>query len=205
MLIKSIVDNKMYVPCTENRVIKYLSLSLIISSCPVLVTSTHQPVNTRNSSKESLLRMLAILESLSINYLSIDDICGSLFEWCKNNESRNIQWNTSSIFTRRYTSLLFDSLNKSIPYDIVPVRKLQDWIVTSMPRINLFEAIFVPGNKTTMLEWVDNILCCLFGLVNNKINIYRATLWMSTHSYKTVHNKRLNNMVENIYNVRLEL
>ena len=65
-----------------------------------------------------------------------------------------------------------------------------------MPRINLFEAIFVPGNKTTMLEWVDNILCCLFGLVNNKINIDRATLWMSTHSYKTVHDKKLNNMVE---------
>ena len=65
-----------------------------------------------------------------------------------------------------------------------------------MPHINLFEAIFVPGNKTTMLEWVDNILCCLFGLVNNKINIYRATLWMSTHSYKTVHDKKLNNMVE---------
>ena len=42
-----------------------------------------------------------------------------------------------------------------------------------------------------MLEWLDNILCCLFGLVNNKINIDRATLWMSVHSYKTVHDLRL--------------
>ena len=140
--------------------------------------------------------MLAIQESLSINCLFIDDICGSLFGWCKNNESRNIQWNTSSIFTRRYTSLLFESLNNSIPYDIVPIRKLQAWIVTSMPHINLFEAIFVPGNKTIMLEWLENILCYLFGLVNNTINIDRATLWMSVHSYKTVHDLRLNNMVE---------
>ena len=87
VLIKSIVDNEMYVPCTENRVIKYLSLSLIISSCPLLVTSTHQPVNTRNSSKEILFRMLAIQESLSINCLCIDDICESLFEWFKKNEN----------------------------------------------------------------------------------------------------------------------
>ena len=205
MIIRSIVDNKKYVPYTENKVIKSLLPTLIISSCPILVTSAHQPLNTSNTSKDKLFRMLAIQESLFINCLCIDDMCCSLFEWCRNNESRNIQWNTSSISTRRYTSLLFESLNKNIPYDIVPIRKLQAWVVTSMPHINLFEAIFVPGNKTTMLEWVDNILCCLFGLVNNKINIYRATLWMSTHSYKTVHNKRLNNMVENIYNVRLEL
>ena len=144
--------------------IKHLSPSLIISSCPVLVTSTYRPMNTRNSSKELLFRMLAIQESLSINCLCIDDICGSLFEWCKNNESRNIQWNTSSIFTRRYTFLLLESLNKNIPYNIVPIRKLEAWVVTSIPHVNLFEAIFVLGNKTTMLEWLDNILCFLFGL-----------------------------------------
>ena len=130
--------------------------------------------------------------------MCIDDLCGSLFEWCTNNESRTIQWNTSSIFTRRYTSLLFESLNKNIRYDIVPIRKLQAFVVTSIPHINLFEAIFVPGNKTTMLEWLDNILYCIFGLVKNKINIDRAILLMSTHSYKTVHITRLNNMVENI-------
>ena len=121
-------------------------------------------MNTRNSSNETLFRMLAIQESLSINCLCIDDICGSLFEWCKNNESRNIQWNTSSIFTRRYTFLLLESLNKNIPYNIVPIRKLEAWVVTSIPHVNLFEAIFVLGNKTTMLEWLDNILCFLFGL-----------------------------------------
>ena len=96
--------------------------------------------------------MLTIQESLSIDSLCIDDMCGSLFEWCKNNESRNIQWNTSSIFTRRYTSLIFESLNKNIPYDIVPIKKIQAWVVTSMPHVNLFEATFVPGNRTTMLE-----------------------------------------------------
>ena len=96
--------------------------------------------------------MLVIQESLSINCLCVDDVCGSFFEWCKYNESRNIQWNTSFIFTRRYTSLLFDSLNKNIPYDIVPIKKLQGWVVASMPHVNLFEATFVPGNRTTMLE-----------------------------------------------------
>ena len=151
-IIKSIVNNEKYVPCTEDRAIIHLSPSLIISSFPVLVTSTHQPVNTRDSSKETLFRILAIQESLSINCLCIDDICESLFEWCKNNESRNIQWNTSSIFTRRYTSLIFESLNKNIPYDIVPIKKIQAWVVTSMPHVNLFEATFVPGNRTTMLE-----------------------------------------------------
>ena len=46
-----------------------------------------------------------------------------------------------------------------------------------------------------MLQWLDNILCCLFSLVNNEINIDRATLWMSKHSYKTVQDIELNNMV----------
>ena len=65
-----------------------------------------------------------------------------------------------------------------------------------MPHINLVEAMFVPGNKTTMLQWLDNILSCLFGLVNNEINIDRATLWMSVHSYKTVQDIRLNSMID---------
>ena len=69
-------------------------------------------------------------------------------------------------------------------------------IVTSIPPVNLFEAKFVPGNRTTILEWLNNILCFLFGLVNNEINIDRATLWMSAHSYKTVQDIRLNNMVD---------
>ena len=81
VIIKFIVDNKKYVPYTEDRVIKHLSPSLIISSCPVLVTSTHHPMNTSNTSKEKLFQMLAIQESLSINFLCIDDIYGSLFEW----------------------------------------------------------------------------------------------------------------------------
>ena len=127
-IVKSIVDNEKYVPCTEDRVIRHLSPLFIISSCPVLVTSIHQPANTRNSSKKIFLRLLAIKESLSINYLCIDDMCGSLFEWCKNDESRNIQCNTNSIFTRRYTSLLFELLNKDIPYDIIPIKNLQSWV-----------------------------------------------------------------------------
>ena len=65
-----------------------------------------------------------------------------------------------------------------------------------MPHVNLFEATFVPSNKTTMLEWLNNILCCLFGLVKNEINIDRATLWMSAYSYKTVQYIRVNNMVD---------
>ena len=80
MIIKSIMDNKKYVPCTENRIIKNLSPPVIISSYLVLVTSTHQPVKTRNSSKEILFRMLFIQESLSYNCLCIDEICWSLFE-----------------------------------------------------------------------------------------------------------------------------
>lgn len=151
VIIKFIMDNEKFVPCTENRIINHLSPPLTISSCPVLVTSTHQPVNTRNSSDEILFRMLVIQESLSIICLCIDDIYGSLFEWCKNNESRNIQWNTSSIFTTRCAFLLFESLNKNTSYDIVPIKKVQAWVVISMLHVNLFEAIFVPGNKTTML------------------------------------------------------
>ena len=60
VIIKSTVDNEKYIPCTENKIFKHLSLPLIISSCPVLVTSTHQTMNTRNSSKETLFRMLVI-------------------------------------------------------------------------------------------------------------------------------------------------
>ena len=80
MIIKSIMDNKKYVPCTENRIIKNLSPPVIISSYLVLVTLTHRPVKTRNSSKEILFRMLFIQESLSYNCLCIDEICWSLFE-----------------------------------------------------------------------------------------------------------------------------
>ena len=69
-----------------------------------------------------------------------------------------------------------ESLNKNKPYDIVLIKKMQAWVVTSMSRVNLFEATFVPGNKTTMLQWLDNILCCLFGFINNEINIDRTTL-----------------------------
>ena len=152
-------------------------------------------MNTSNTSKEYCFRMLTIQESLSINCLCIDNICGSLFEWCKNNECRNTQWNTSSIFTRRYTSLIFESLNKNAPYNIVPIKKLQASVVTSMPHVNLFEATFVSGNKTIMLQSLDNILCCLFSLVNNEINIDKATLWMSKNSYKIVKDIELKNMV----------
>ena len=80
VIINYIVDNEKYVPYTENNIITLLP-PLIISSCPVLVTSTHHPMNTSNTSKEKLFQMLAIQESLSINFLCIDDIYGSLFEW----------------------------------------------------------------------------------------------------------------------------
>ena len=66
-----------------------------------------------------------------------------------------------------------------------------------MQHVNLFEATFVPDNKTIMLQRLDNILYCIFGSVNNEINIDRATLWMSTHNYKTVQDVELNNMVDN--------
>ena len=69
IIIKYVVDNKKYVPCTENKVIKPLSSPLVISSYLVLVTSTYQHVNTINTSKEFLFRMLTIQESLSINCL----------------------------------------------------------------------------------------------------------------------------------------
>ena len=52
VIIKSIVDKKKYVPYTENKIFKSLSPPLIISSYPVLVTSTHQSVNTSIASKE---------------------------------------------------------------------------------------------------------------------------------------------------------
>ena len=64
-----------------------------------------------------------------------------------------------------------------------------------MQHVNLFEATFVPDNKTIMLQRLDNILYCIFGSVNNEINIDRAILWMSKHSYKTVKDTELNNMV----------
>ena len=64
-----------------------------------------------------------------------------------------------------------------------------------MPHVNLFQATFVPGNRTIMFQWLDNVLCYLFILVNNEINIDRAILWMSKHSYKTVKDTELNNMV----------
>ena len=41
VIIKSVVYNANYVPCTDNKVIKPLSPPLIISSCPVLVISAH--------------------------------------------------------------------------------------------------------------------------------------------------------------------
>ena len=41
VIIKSVVYNENYVPCTDNKVIKPLSSPLIISSCPVLVISAH--------------------------------------------------------------------------------------------------------------------------------------------------------------------
>ena len=111
VIINSIVDNQKYGRYTEHKIVKPLSPPLIISSCSEVVTSTHHPMNTSNTSKETLFRMLAIQESLSISWLCIDDICGYLFEWCRNNKSRNIQWNTSSVFTRRCTSLIFESFN----------------------------------------------------------------------------------------------
>ena len=109
-------------------------------------------MNTSNTSKEKMFQILDIQELLTINYLCIDDICSSLFEWCRNNESQNIQWNTTFIFTSRYTFLIFKSLNKNIPYDIVPIKKLQAWVDASIPHVDLFEATFVPGNKTTILQ-----------------------------------------------------
>ena len=65
-----------------------------------------------------------------------------------------------------------------------------------MPHVNLFEVTFIPGNKTTMLQWLDNILSCLFGLVNNEINMDRDIQWMSTHTYKTVQDINLDSMVD---------
>ena len=52
VIVKYVVNNTQYVLWTENKMIKLLSPPLIISSYPVLVTSTHQHVNTSNTSKE---------------------------------------------------------------------------------------------------------------------------------------------------------
>ena len=41
VIIKYVVYNENYVPYTDNKVIKSLLPPLIISSCPVLVISTH--------------------------------------------------------------------------------------------------------------------------------------------------------------------
>ena len=135
---------------------------LVISSCPVLVTSTDQGDDTYNISKETQFLMINVQELISVSFVCVNDVCGSLFKWCRNHESRHIQWNVISIFTRRYTSLLFGLLHKNESFNVVPLEKLHEWIMASSPQINVFEATFVPYNNTTMPQWLESTHHYLF-------------------------------------------
>ena len=152
IITQSVIDASKHIPCTETRLIKLNMSPLAILSCPVLVTSAQKCAFEHDENNETKTRMINVQESLLINCLCIDDVSGSLFEWCKNSENRSIQWNITSVFTRAYTSLVFDSLNTNTTFSVVPIIKLQEWITVTVPQINLFEATFVPDNTTTTFQ-----------------------------------------------------
>ena len=147
-----VVDNLEYVPVVESRMIVYEPPILTISSCPVLVTTTPPITHNLNIHKERTFRMVDVQELLSVNCISIDDVNGSLFEWGKNNENINIQWNVTPICTRSFALFLFKSLNNEAQFKIITVPKLQAWITSSVPEINIFEASFIPDKDTICVE-----------------------------------------------------
>ena len=70
----------------------------------------------------------------------------------KNSENRNIQWNVTPICTRSFALFLFKSLNNEAQFKIITVPKLQAWITSSVPEINIFEASFIPDKDTICVE-----------------------------------------------------
>lgn len=70
------IDAYKIVPCTETRIVIADTPPLIISSCPVMVAAVHPPELSHFTHQEQPTRMLDIQDSLSVNCVCIDDICG---------------------------------------------------------------------------------------------------------------------------------
>ena len=85
------IDEYKNVPCTETRMILAGTPPLAIASCPVMVTAATMNHIPHSRHPEQSTRMLDIQGSLSVNCICMDDICGSVYEWCNKNESRSIQ------------------------------------------------------------------------------------------------------------------
>ena len=128
----------------------------------MLVTSTSSYGLVNNVNHEQPCWMIEIPELLSVNYLCIDDVSDSFLEQSNNHESRNMQWNITSIFTRKYTSLLFSTFHTSSSVNIVPPNKASEWVSKALPQINLLEASYVPHKDMPLLRWMEDTLHCLF-------------------------------------------
>ena len=83
ILIQSNINRLKHVYCTERQVVKHGAPSLFISSYPVLIASATNFHHSRHTNTETLIRTLDIQDSLSVNYLCIDDVSGSLPKWSK--------------------------------------------------------------------------------------------------------------------------
>ena len=165
IIIQCRIDRYKNVPCTETRMILIGTPPLAIASCPVMVTAATMNHIPHSRHPEQSTRMLDIQGSLSVNCICIDDICGSVYEWCNNNESRSIQWNVTSIFLNSYSSLLFTALHPRNNVHIIPIDKLRLWVIQSAPQANLLEATFVPNKDRKLIQWLKSILTTFFGII----------------------------------------
>ena len=183
LVITSTLSTMEVIPTTSSTLSLVESDTKTISSCPVLVTSSHAVASMPTNNKEPLFRMIDVQKLLSINCLCIDDVCGSMYEWCGKNETSNIQWNVSSLFSRKFTSLLFAALHSNATYTTIPINSINVWITESLLVYNLLETTFVPDNTMTLLQWLHIMLKILSDTIQNSIGMDRATLWISYHSY----------------------
>ena len=76
IITDSYINKVRYEECTEDRIVVYDPQPMGISSCPVLVTSAKGNGSLFTDKLKTQFRMMEVQSSLSVNYISIDDVTG---------------------------------------------------------------------------------------------------------------------------------
>ena len=198
IIIKGSTTKYNQVPCTEKQLVLFNTPPVVIASCPVLVTSINCCNLPRNDHLEQPTKMLGIQESLTVNCLCIDDISGSLYEWCRNHESRSIQWNTTALFLQGSDSQLFHSLHPNSKFSILAARDLSAWIIASAPYTNLLEATFIPTEEQSVLQWVQKLLTAYLSITKELNAVNQITLWVASAIYDSIGKGVVEQMISSV-------
>ena len=143
-----------------------------LSSVPIMLHSSTS-MNMKQTTVGPLTNKSAKMKNATayhiVDWLCIDDVCGSFIHWSVSDECGTIYWKFSNTFTCKSTAVLFPIL---FPYHAITQ-------ISDTPKLSFagLDAMFIPYQCGPLTEWLFRLV----GIINDYITyctkFKHASLW----------------------------